>query len=99
VWSSKPVLIETSTGYHSTNQPTLGIRLADWDAIGKRYPEKADFLSLDGDPAGICWIIVDPKPDGQGGAELELRIVRGKLAEASSDPAVTAAALAAAQAS
>ena len=93
IWSSKPVLIETATGYHSTNQPTLGIRLADFDAIGKSYPEKADFLSLDSDPAGVCWIVVDPKPDGQGGAELELRIVRGKLAQAASDPAVTAAAL------
>jgi hypothetical protein len=86
-WSSKPVVIETSTGYHSTNQPTLGIRLADFDAIGKAYPEQGDFLSLDNDVAGICWEVVDPKPDGQGGAELELRIVRGTLAQAASDPA------------
>jgi hypothetical protein len=88
IWSSKPVVIETSTGYHSTNQPTLGIRLADFDALGKAYPEQGDFLSLDGDAAGICWQVIDPKPDGQGGAELELRLVRGRLAQAASDPAV-----------
>ena len=87
IWSSKPVIIETATGYHSTNQPTLGIRLADFDALGKAYPEQGDFLSLDGDAAGICWQVVDPKPDGQGGAELELRLVRGRLAQAASDPA------------
>jgi hypothetical protein len=87
VWSSKPVVIETSTGYHSTNQPILGIRLADFDAIGKAYIEQGDFLSLDGDVAGISWEVVDIKPDGQGGAEMELRLVRGKLATAASDPA------------
>ncbi len=87
IWSSKPVVIETSTGYHSTNQPVLGIRLADFDALGKAYPEQGDFLSLANDVGGICWEIVDPKPDGQGGAELDLRIVRGTLAQAASDPA------------
>lgn len=87
IWSSKPVVIETATGYHSTNQPVLGIRLADFDAIGKAYPEQKDFLSLDGDVRGICWEVVDITPDGQGGAEMQLRIVRGKLAQAASDPA------------
>jgi hypothetical protein len=87
IWSSKPVVIETSTGYHSTNQPVLGIRLADFDAIGKAYPEQGDFLSLAGDVAGICWQVVDAEPDGQGGAELKLRMVKGKLAQAASDPA------------
>ena len=87
IWSSKPVVIETGTGYHSTNEPVLGIRLADWDAIGKAYPEQKDFLSLDGDVRAICWEVVDITPDGQGGAEMQLRIVRGKLAQAMSDPA------------
>jgi hypothetical protein len=87
IWSSKPVVVETSTGYHSTNQPTLGIRLKEFDAIGKRYPEQGDFLSLSNDVAGICWLVADITPDGQGGAEMPLRIVRGTLAQASSDPA------------
>jgi hypothetical protein len=87
VWSSKPVVIETSTGFHSTNQPTLGIRLADFDAAAKAYPEQGDFLSLDGDPKGICWEVTDVNPDGQGGAEMPLRSVRGRLAQAASDPA------------
>jgi hypothetical protein len=92
IWSSKPVVIETSTGYHSTNQPVLGIRLGDFDVLCKRYPEQGDFLSLVGDVKGICWQVVDAKPDGQGGAELELRIVRGSLAQAASDPAAVVAA-------
>ena len=87
IWSSKPIVIETGTGFHSTNQPTLGIRLADFDEIGQAYPMQRDFLSLQDDPAGICWEITDAKPDGQGGSELELRIVKGTLAEAASDAA------------
>jgi hypothetical protein len=86
-WSVKPVLIETGTGFHSTNQPTLGIRLADWDVAKKPYPEQRDFLSLDGDPAGICWEVKDIQPDGQGGADIQVAMVRGSLKQASSDPA------------
>lgn len=86
IWTTKPVVIETSTGFHSTNQPELGIRLADFDAIGQAYPGQSDFLSLDGDPAGICWEVTDAQPDGQGGSTLMLRLVRGKLADATSDP-------------
>lgn len=87
IWSSKPIVVETSTGYHSTNQPVLGIMLADFDRSGKAYPEQGDFLSLDNDVAGVCWLVMDVNPDGQGGADMPLRIVRGKLAQAASDPA------------
>lgn len=92
IWTSKPVIFETATGFHSTNQPTLGIRLADWDALALPYPVQRDFLSLGGDPAGICWEVMDLKPDGQGGAEVELRMVRGRLQQAASDAAITIAA-------
>jgi hypothetical protein len=91
-WSVKPVLIETATGFHSTNQPTLGIRLADWDAVGQAYPEQRDILSLDNDPAGICWEVTDAQPDGQGGADIQVRMVRGSLRQAASDAAAAIAA-------
>ena len=86
VWASKPVVIETGTGFHSTNQPTLGIRLADWDAIGQPYPAQGDFISVANDPASISWEVMDIRPDGQGGADMELRRVLGSLQQASSDP-------------
>lgn len=86
VWASKPVVIETGTGFHSTNQPTLGIRLADWYAVGQAYPVQGDFIAVASDPANISWEVMDVKPDGQGGADMELRMVRGSLPQASSDP-------------
>jgi hypothetical protein len=75
VWDEAPVIIETAAGYHSTNEPKLGIRLADWDALGQPRPKQGDMIDT-GDPRYGAWEIIDPIPDGQGGATLKLRGVQ-----------------------
>jgi hypothetical protein len=66
VFDFKAVEIPLDDGtFHSTNQPTLGIRLADYAVA----PKQGDLLSM---PQGN-YQIADVVPDGQGGADLLLR--------------------------
>lgn len=68
VFDFKAVEIPLEDGsYHSTNQPTLGVRLADFSVV----PKQGDSVAL----AGATYEIVDVIPDGQGKADLMLRRV------------------------
>ncbi len=69
-WSWKPVQEELPDGtYHSTNQPAIGIRLADFAVP----PKQDDTLVM----AQGAFTIIDVVPDGQGGADLKLRQTNG----------------------
>jgi hypothetical protein len=65
-WSFKPVQIALENGTtHSTNQPCLGVKLADFTVA----PRQSNFVTV----AGTRYEIVDTLLDGQGGADLLLR--------------------------
>lgn len=49
----------------STRQPELGLRLADLPVA----PQQGDHLEID----GTAYVVVDVRPDGQGGARLALQ--------------------------
>lgn len=67
VYASKPVQIPLENGtYHSTVQPTLGIRLADF-AVAPMQDDTVVIGALG------KFLIVDVNPDGQGGADCPLR--------------------------
>ena len=67
VYASKPVQIPLEDGtYHSTVQPTLGIRLADF-AVAPMQDDTVVVGALG------TFAIADITPDGQGGADLVLR--------------------------
>ncbi len=69
-WSWKPAEEELPDGtYHSTNQPALGIRLADFAVP----PKQNDTVVT----AQGAFTIIDVVPDGQGGADLKLRQTDG----------------------
>lgn len=67
VYASKPVTIqlEGSDDFHQANQPTLGIRLADYTVP----PVQGDTIAL---PQGT-FTVFNVVLDGQGGADLVLR--------------------------
>ena len=66
VYTSKPIQIQLEDGgYHSTVQPTLGIRLGEFATA----PMQGDRIGM---PQGN-FEIADVLPDGQGGADLVLR--------------------------
>ena len=66
VWSLKAVQIPLDDGtYQSTNQPMLGIRLADFAAS----PLQGDGAIIN----GASYDIIDVVLDGQGGADLWIR--------------------------
>ncbi len=65
-FSFKPVQIPLNDGtYHSTNQPALGIRLADFAVA----PKQDDTVVMQQGK----FVIADIVPDGQGGADIMLR--------------------------
>ncbi len=67
VYASKPIQIQIEGGgYHSTVQPTLGIRLADF-AVPPMQGDTVDLGTLG------QFEIADVNPDGQGGADCPLR--------------------------
>ncbi len=67
VYASKPVQIPLDNGtYHSTVQPTLGIRLADFTVA----PMQDDTIAVG---SLGTFAVADIIPDGQGGADLMLR--------------------------
>lgn len=66
VFAFKPVEIQLAEGgVHSTNQPALGVRLAEFPVA----PRQGDVVTF----RGIRYALVDVIPDGQGGADLMLR--------------------------
>ena len=76
IWTSKPVIFDTGTGYQSTTQATLGIRLSEFPVP----PHRDDIITVV-DPlappdAVANWTIEDTKPDGQG--KMDLVLVRRK---------------------
>ena len=69
IYASKQVQIPLENGtYHSTVQPTLGLRLADFAVA----PMQGDVVALG--TLGT-FLIADITPDGQGGADCILRDV------------------------
>ncbi len=74
VYASKAVQIPLEDGgYHSTVQPTLGIRLADYAVA----PMQGDTIAI---PALGAFEVVDIIPDGQGGADVVLRALAAPAA-------------------
>lgn len=73
IFSSKPVIIETATHYHSTTQPTLGIKLDEFPVTPLQQDQIEDVET------GITYTIADITPDGQGGASIVLKDNFGTL--------------------
>ena len=68
IYASKKVEIQLENGlFHSTVQPTLGLRLADFAVP----PKQGDLVTI---PALGSFSFADISPDGQGGADCELRL-------------------------
>jgi len=69
VFDNEHVEVEEIGGevYHSTVQPTLGVKLSDFTVP----PEQGDRPTID----GVVYEVQDPQPDGQGGAKLILKEV------------------------
>lgn len=68
VWTFRPVQIQLEDGrIQSTNEAHLGIRLAEFTVP----PAQLDTLVFD----GRTYEIADATPDGQGGADLKLRLL------------------------
>ncbi len=66
VYAVKQVTIRTEDGGGFTDQqPTLGIRLADYPVP----PMQSDSFTLN----GVAWWVWDVQPDGQGGADLVIK--------------------------
>lgn len=65
VFAVKQVTVQTAEGEFTDQQPTLGIRLADFPVP----PKQGDSFVR----AGVVWNIYDVQPDGQGGADLVLK--------------------------
>jgi hypothetical protein len=72
VWASKPVVVETAEGYHSTTQPSLGIRDAEF-----LVPLKQGDRLVVSDFPTMVFEVFDTNPDGQGGTDLKLRLIAG----------------------
>ena len=74
VYASKKVEIQLESGlFHSTVQPTLGLRLADFVVP----PKQGDLVTIPAygmSPALGSFSFADISPDGQGGADCELRL-------------------------
>ena len=65
MFAVKQVTVRTDEGEFTDQQPTLGVRLADYPVP----PKQGDSLLR----AGVTWSIFDVQPDGQGGADLVLK--------------------------
>lgn len=65
VFAVKQVTVKTDQGEFTDQQPTLGIRLADYPVP----PKQGDNLLR----TGMVWNVYDVQPDGQGGADLVLK--------------------------
>ena len=71
IYRSKVEVISTGAGMHSTTQPVLGIRLAEYAIPPKQYDQieiLANQPSIDA-LGSRFFTIADTKPDGQGGVE------------------------------
>ena len=74
VYASKKVEIQLENGlFHSTVQPTLGLRLADF-AVPPRQGDLVTIPASGLSPALGAFAFADISPDGQGGADCELRL-------------------------
>lgn len=60
--------VETVEGYHSTTEPVLRVRLADWTD-----PPVQDMTLVIAGVDGVAFTIDDVQPDGEGGARLLLK--------------------------
>ena len=65
VFAVKQVTVRLEEGLFTDQQPTLGIKLADYPVP----PKQGDSFVR----AGVAWTIWDVQPDGQGGADLVLK--------------------------
>lgn len=65
VYAVKQVTIRQDETIFTDQQPTLGIKLADYPVP----PKQGDRFVL----AGVAWFVWDVQPDGQGGADLVLK--------------------------
>ncbi len=65
IFAVKQVTVRTEEGEFTDQQPTLGIRFADYAVP----PKQGDSFAR----AGTVWNLYDVQPDGQGGADLVLK--------------------------
>lgn len=65
VYAVKQVTVRTDEGMFTDQQPTLGIKLADYPVP----PKQGDSLVR----TGVTWAVWDVRPDGQGGADVVLK--------------------------
>ena len=80
IYASKPVQIRLNNGdIHSTVQPSLGIRLADFAVA----PMQGDTVAT----TSGTFEIADINPDGQGGADCPLRDLDADTATTDEDGA------------
>lgn len=74
IWSSKPVDIQLEDGILSTQEHTLGLKIADFTILPKQG-DRVD-IPLDGNaPAIGIFLVEDADDDGQGGVVLSLKAV------------------------
>ena len=65
VFAVKQVTVREEEIVFTDQQPTLGIKLADYPVPPK---QRDSFVR-----AGVTWFVWDVQPDGQGGADLVLK--------------------------